>query len=89
MQMEKKLILLNTSKLKKLSVDGKYEVKTTEEWDVPNATRFLRQTVCARTMTITATDSGGLNNTASTIINEDSIVVKKGLIESIIFQKLA
>jgi hypothetical protein len=67
-------------KVNKLSIDGKYEVKTTDEWDVPNATSFFAANGIARTMTITVTDSGGLTNTASTIIDEDSIVVKKGLI---------
>ena len=62
----------------KTSVEGVYEVKTTAEWDVPNAARFFEQSAADRTMTITATDSGGLTTTTSTVINEDDIVTVRG-----------
>ena len=72
----------------KISVDGKYEVKTSENWNVPNATQFFAANGFARTMTITATDSGGLTSTASTIITEDLIVVKKGFIREYSFSEV-
>lgn len=64
----------------KTSVEGVYEVKTTGEWDVINATRFFEQSAADRTMTITATDSGGLATSVSTVINEDDIVTVRGKI---------
>jgi len=68
------------------SVDGVYEIKTTSLWTVPNAARFFNQSDADRTMTITATDSGGLTKTTSTIINEDTIVVKQGAIREFSFE---
>jgi len=64
----------------KTSVEGVYEVKTKSEWNILNATRFFEQSAADRTMTITATDSGGLTTTTSTVINEDDIVTVRGLV---------
>jgi len=72
----------------KISVDGKYEVKTSGDWNVPNATQFFAANGLARTMTITATDSAGLTSTASTIITEDLIVVKRGFIREYSFSEV-
>lgn len=62
--------------------DGKYELRTTGEWDIESAQNFFARSGLdgSRTVTITATDSGGLSATTSTRIDEDDIVVVNGLI---------
>jgi len=62
--------------------DGKYELRTTREWDIESAQAFFARSGLdgSRTVTITATDSGGLSATTSTRIDEDDIVVVNGLI---------
>src|SRR5210317_444712 len=72
----------------KTSVEGVYEVKTTEEWDVINATRFFEQSNADRTMTITATDSGGAVTSVSTIINEDAIIIVRGRVYEYTFSEV-
>jgi len=72
----------------KTSVEGVYEVKTTGEWDVINATRFFEQSDADRTMTITATDSGGAVTSASTIIDEDDIIIVRGRVYEYTFSEV-
>jgi hypothetical protein len=62
--------------------DGKYELRTTGDWDIESAQNFFARSGLdgSRTVTITATDSGGLSATTSTRIDEDDIVVVNGLI---------
>jgi len=72
----------------KTSVEGVYEVKTTGEWDVTNATRFFEQSTADRTMTIIATDSGGAATSVSTIIDEDNIIVVRGRVYEYTFSEV-
>ena len=63
--------------------DGKYELVTTGDWNTVSAQSFFARSGLdgSRTVTITATDSGGLSATASTRIDEDDIVVVSGKIQ--------
>jgi len=60
--------------------DGKYELRTTGEWDIESAQNFFARSGLdgSRTITITATDSGGLSATTSTRIDEDSLGLASG-----------
>ena len=60
--------------------DGKYELRTTGEWDIESAQNFFARSGLdgSRTITIAATDSGGLSATTSTRIDEDSLGLASG-----------
>jgi hypothetical protein len=52
-----------------------YELRTTNDFTVPNAEEFFTKSQSDRTVTITAKDSSGLTATASTEITENELTV--------------
>ena len=57
---------------------GKYILKTSDEWTVSNAEDFFTNSEANRTVTLTVTDAHGLTDTASVLINEYSNVIVSG-----------